>query len=132
MIDYKPVHDNKGEIDGNEGGVAGAGGAGGDLNQSHHSHMSDEKSQASTSQYQPVDCNLIIWGKWKTNYDEPILLNIDTPFDGPLNNCILEMVAGPDFCLFITDEGKLYAMGQNDYGMLGLGKPKRSTNNKAE
>jgi alpha-tubulin suppressor-like RCC1 family protein len=41
------------------------------------------------------------------------------------------MLSFQDFCLFITEKGKLYAMGQNEYGMLGLGKESVNTQNKA-
>lgn len=41
------------------------------------------------------------------------------------------MVAGLDFKIFVTNEGKLYSIGKNDRGMLGLGKSVVDTNGKA-
>lgn len=49
----------------------------------------------------------------------------------PLKVCIEEMVSVQDFCLFISDEQNLYAMGQNLRGMLGLGPEVQSTGSRA-
>jgi alpha-tubulin suppressor-like RCC1 family protein len=61
-------------------------------------------------------------------------LNIETDNqeERMLHSSIYDMVSGPDFCLFITEEGNMYAMGQNDHGMLGLGKEYRNTANLAK
>jgi len=42
------------------------------------------------------------------------------------------MVSFEDFCIFITITGKIYAMGKNEYGMLGLGAHKKNTNKMAK
>jgi len=49
----------------------------------------------------------------KNYYEEPILLNIETDDEGDnlLRSNIYQMVSGPDFCLLLTEDGKLYAMG---------------------
>jgi hypothetical protein len=39
------------------------------------------------------------------------------------------MISHEDFCLFITDEGFLYSMGSNEFGMLGLGNLIKNTGN---
>lgn len=70
---------------------------------------------------------MIIWGAWQNTFDEPVLLNIDEE-DGPLEASITEMVTGDDYCIFLTEEGRIYAMGTDDKGMLGLGKDTHSTN----
>ena len=34
---------------------------------------------------------------------------------------IVEVAAGTNFTIFLTEESELYGCGQNDYGQLGLG-----------
>jgi len=41
------------------------------------------------------------------------------------------MISFQDFLIFLTNEGKLYSMGQSDTGMLGLGVNFSNTKNKA-
>ena len=50
----------------------------------------------------------------------------------PLENCIVDMVSSGDFCLFLTEEGILYALGTNIRGMMGLGKETINTGSMAK
>jgi len=44
----------------------------------------------------------------------------------------IKYVVNKDFCLFITEDGRLYAMGANESGMMGLGKQTKNTLNLAK
>jgi alpha-tubulin suppressor-like RCC1 family protein len=69
----------------------------------------------------------------KNVYDEPIQLNIEVD-DAEVNlkACIADMISQHDYCLFVTEEGKLYAMGTSEIGMLGLGPKVKNTQNLAK
>jgi alpha-tubulin suppressor-like RCC1 family protein len=84
--------------------------------------MEDGKSK----KFEDYDCNLIVWGSWKSVYKDPIELNfIVQGSEGekpkPLERCIVELISIQDCCVFITEDGSLYSMGQSVRGLLGLG-----------
>ena len=60
------------------------------------------------------ECDLVIWGKWKQYYEDPIMLNVETMDDVPLRGQIYNMIGFQDFLIFLTNEGKIYSMGKND------------------
>ncbi|CDW85605.1 UNKNOWN [Stylonychia lemnae] len=57
----------------------------------------------------------------KNVYESPIQLNIETGDDeGELKCYIVDMISQQDYCLFLTEEGKVYSMGSSELGLLGL------------
>jgi len=75
---------------------------------------------------------LVIWGNWKTQMEDPVLLNLDDlGTQEPLTKKVFDSIIGPDFCIFLMEDGTVYTMGKSSIGLLGIGFGKKSTFNSA-